>query len=96
MVVLNNLYGTTHNYYSSIPSDSTIINKLSNNKPLYSVWSYSGGRHAMVIYGMNIIGGYISIMDPEYGFASAVSNGTTYKYTSLYSGVSLSLSGYGA
>ncbi|MDF2945025.1 MAG: hypothetical protein K0S01_3883 [Herbinix sp.] len=50
----------------------------------------------MVIYGMNIIGGYISIMDPEYGFASAVSNGTTYKYTSLYSGVSLSLSGYGA
>lgn len=96
MVVLNSLYDTTYIYHSSVPSDSVIYNSISNKKPLYSSWSFTGGSHATVIYGINTTNGYIYVMDPEYGFESALFSGSTYTFTSLHSGVKLTLTGYGA
>lgn len=92
---LNNIYGTSYSYYGSTPSENVIYSNISSGKPLFSGWTYSSYGHACVIYGINIIGGYIYIMDPEYGFCSGSSNGSTYSFTSLYSGVTWSLIGYG-
>ena len=60
--------------------------------PILARFIYTGGAHAVVINGINITAGYISIMDPEFGFARAnysLTNG--YTYVSAYSGVILTI-----
>jgi hypothetical protein len=92
---MNSIYGTSYIYQQPAPPTSVITDSLFSGKLLFTSWSGTYG-HACVIYGINVIGGYIYIMDPEYGFASAVPYANTYIYTSLYSGGILSVTGYGA
>lgn len=84
-------YSMSYTYGSSKPSDSAILSNISNGYPIYGSFTWSNGRHAATIYGVNATSGYISVMDPEFGASSATYNGSTYTYVSSYSGVTLSL-----
>ena len=85
-------YGVSYTYKNQVPSDGIILNNICNGYPVQATFKWSNGYHDVVIYGINAIGGYIYIMDPEYGFC-----GTTYSassghtYVSGYSGVTLTL-----
>ncbi len=73
-------YGLIYVYQSTPPSENTILANIQSDYPLYGRWAHSGGYHATVIYGINVSGGYIYIMDPEIGFTSASVNSSG-KYT---------------
>lgn len=91
---LYGLYNIAYVYNGSVPSDSTIVSNLTWGHPLYSTWSWTSGSHACVISGINALSGYITVMDPESGFVSASTNGSTYTYISVHSAVRLTLYGY--
>ena len=95
LAALKNIYGVSYTYYSTVPSDNTILNSISSlRRPLYSRWSSSAGSHATVIDGINVIAGYITIMNPASGFMSASANGSSYTYISLNSGNTFTLYAY--
>ncbi|MGN0602335.1 MAG: papain-like cysteine protease family protein, partial [Oscillospiraceae bacterium] len=84
------LNGYTHN--ATAPADGVILNNMMNDYPIYGSFKHSGNKyHAVVIHGIDIINGYISIMDPEYGFCSASITSSGYRFVSGYSGVLLTL-----
>lgn len=80
-------YDLYYIYRYQVPSDNVISENIRDGFPVYSIWNGGGGRHAVCIYGINPISGYLYIMDPEYGFTSSVAN----KYVSGYSGITLTL-----
>ena len=84
-------YSMSYTYNYSTPSNSTLVANISNGYPIYGSFYWTGGRHAATIYGVNAVTGYISLMDPEYGVATAFSSGTTYMYVNSISNVTLSL-----
>lgn len=86
------IYSMSYTFGNYVPSDSVLVTNISNGYPIYGSFAYSGGYHATTIYGVNAITGYISVMDPTYGVATALRNGTTYTYVNSYSGFTLSLS----
>lgn len=53
------------------------------------------GAHATVICGINIIAGYITIMNPASGFQSVSSDGRIYSYISLTDNSKYELNSYG-
>lgn len=85
-------YGISYTYKNKVPSDGVIFKNIYNGYPVLATFKWSNGYHDVVIYGINNIGGYLYVMDPEYGFC-----GTTYtasvghRYVSGYSGVTLTL-----
>lgn len=84
-------YGLSYVYRNEAPSNNVILENIITGYPLYSSWVASGVRHAVCLYGINSAGGYVYIMDPEYGFTSAIDSGGTYTYVSGYSGTTLTL-----
>lgn len=65
-------YGMDYTYRDVTPTNNVLGKNLKNNYPVYSGWVTDGGsHHATCIYGINVVGGYIYIMDPEFGFTSA-------------------------
>lgn len=80
-------YDISYTYKNKIPSDSIILKNIRSGYPIYATFrSEKNTYHAVVIYGINITGGYIYIMDPEYGFigsGSSNSVGRTYVNASL-------------
>lgn len=89
--ILKGTYGLSYTYKAQAPSDGVMLKNIKSNYPISAAFKWSSGYHDVVIYGINVIGGYIYIMDPEYGFCSASATSSGYKYTSGYSGVQLSL-----
>lgn len=89
--VLGN-YDLTYSYKYEVPSDNVILENIVANYPIYGNFVVGLTTHAGVIYGTNVMSGYIYIMDPEFGFTSA-SKGTNgyYSYTSGYSGTTVTL-----
>lgn len=77
------------------PSDTRILTNIRAGYPVYSTWKWKNGSHATVIRGIKT-GNYIYVMDPEYGYNIANKSSNIYSYISGYSGVKLTLSGYGA
>ena len=73
-------YGQWYTYKNQVPSQNVIIANIQGGFPIYSSWTRTGVRHAVCIYGINAIGGYIYLMDPEFGFSSASSSGSSYEY----------------
>lgn len=85
-------YSLNYTYYYQIPSDSVIYRNINIGYPILARFITSSSAHAVVIYGINITGGYIFVMDPEYGFTRAnYSSANGYYYVSAYSGVTLTL-----
>lgn len=93
--ILKNGYNvSSYEVYNDVPSDGLILNNIKNDYPLYaSFTSSNGGSHAVVIHAINVIAGYIYIMDPEFGFTSYtyVSSTGKYQYVSTYSGATMTL-----
>ena len=89
---MQNNYSMSYTFGSYAPSNSVLVTNISNGYPVYgSFVSSSGGHHAVTIYGVNAVIGYISLMNPTYGVETGVYNGTTYVFVSSYSGNSFSL-----
>ena len=78
-------------YHSSWPSDSTINNNLGSGYPLVGILSVNGNTqstHAVVVSGCTTSIS-ILVMDPEFGFTTASRFGSSYVYSSGYSGARL-------
>lgn len=95
MTALKSKYNVSYTKIGgTAPSDSKIYNNISAGYPVYSTWKWTNGSHATVIRGIKT-GSYVFLMDPEYGYNVANKTSGVYSYTSGYSGVKLTLSGYG-
>ena len=85
-------YGIDYTYSNQVPSDGIIFDNIYNGYPVQATFEWSNGYHDVVIYGINTIGGYLYIMDPEFGFCEATYDlSAGYTYVSGYSGVTLTL-----
>lgn len=84
-------YFLLYRYKNEVPGDGVIGKNIINDYPILATFKWSDGYHLVVIYGINTISGYISIMDPEFGACSATISGSSYKYVSAYSGTTLTL-----
>ncbi len=65
-----NSYSLLYTYKYRIPTESVIVNNISNNYPIEGTFQHTTGYHNVVIYGINISSGYLYIMDPMTGFRS--------------------------
>lgn len=86
-----NSYGLNYSYRIRVPGDSVMYSNINRGYPMLAAFTSTSSAHAVVVYGINITGGYIVIMDPEFGSARAnysLSNG--YTYISDYAGTTLS------
>jgi len=81
---MNAQYGIPYTYGSSRPSDNAMLSNISAGYPVYGIFQCPSSLHAVTIYGIDPISGYISIKDPQFGSATGYSNGTTYTYYSSY------------
>lgn len=79
-------YGVNYTYENRFPSNSAILRNIKAGYPIKAGFKCSGTYHAVVVYGVNLIAGYISIMDPQVGYETAVQYSKGYKYVSSYSG----------
>lgn len=86
--ILSN-YNLEYSYREAIPSNNVIQENLMADYPIYSNFSTGTTGHATVIYAINTRGGYIYIMDPEFGFTSI--GPSSYSYVSGLSGATLTL-----
>ncbi len=86
---MRNRCSLSYTYRSSRPSDNAILSNITSGYPIYGSFyvSPTSYRHAGTIYGINVISGYISVMDPISGSVSAVTNGSTYSYYNADYGV---------
>lgn len=84
-------YFLLYRYKNEVPSDGVILKNINKDYPILATFKWSNGYHDVVIYGVNVIKGYISLMDPEFGFCSASLTSYGYRYVSGYSGVTLTL-----
>ena len=86
-----NSYGLSYTYHGRVPSDSVIYSNIYRGFPIMATFLCSTGGHCVVVYGINITGGYITLMDPVSGFTRAnYSSANGYTYYSAYSGMTLS------
>ncbi len=90
--ILLGKYQLLYVYKDQVLSDGVIIKNIKNDYPILATFNYPGGNHDVVIYGINITGGYIYVMDPEYGFCSVNITSSGYQYVSGYSGTHLTQS----
>lgn len=86
-------YDVEYRYNNKPPTQSVILSNIKANYPIYGCFVQSGTRsgHAVVIYGINVIGDYLSLMDPANGFTSATHNGSQYIFVSANTGVTYEL-----
>ncbi len=83
-------YEVYYSYKEQAPSDDDIMHNIINDYPIYGGWtgalpSGENKGHGTCIYGIDILGSYIYIMDPEIGFTSASFNGSAYSYAGALS-----------
>lgn len=81
--VVLSYYDLAYIFNTRIPSGSAMVSNLQRGFPMLGIFSVSESMaHAAVIYGVNIISGYIYVMDPMFGFTSAGAGSGTYSYVS--------------
>lgn len=88
-------YGVTYTFKDQIPSDNVILQNIKSGYPIYASFYVvePSARHGGVIYGVNVIAGYVYVMDPAFGSASLSydANKGTYTYISAKSGYTYEL-----
>jgi hypothetical protein len=91
--LMRSVYKLNYTYKAQAPSDNVILRNIKTDYPLYSVFQVDSATntHAATIYGVNVISGFIMVMDPEFGSVTANTNGYTYTYISEISGAKLTL-----
>lgn len=82
--LLKNKYNLDYTYKSEHLKSSVIYNNIVNGYPIAGIFIYTQNNqekgHVSTIYGVNIISGYIVVMDPSVGSVTAYGNGDD-KYT---------------
>lgn len=87
-------YLLLYTYKQQKPGDGVIGHNIQKDFPVFARFASSSGTyHAVVICGINIVSGYIKIMDPEFGFCSATVSKAGYQYVSANSGATLTFDG---
>lgn len=93
---LSGIYDVIYGYFAMSPTSSKIVSNLSAGYPMFGSFTYSDGRHAVVIYSINLTDGYIRVMDPQFGYQTCYLNSSgVYSYVSVASGVLLTADHYG-
>lgn len=87
---LNSYYGLSYSNINAAPSDSRIFENIYHGWPMYACFHNKYVSHAVVIYGVNAVSGYITVMDPYKpskltAYSASYQNTSTYGYTSPYS-----------
>ena len=79
---MNSKYSLSYNYYNGVRSDSILEASITSGYPIFGSFTQAvtDSRHAGVIYGINIISGYVSVKDPRY-----ITLNSTYSYSAYYS-----------
>jgi len=62
-------------------SDNAILDNIQGGYPIYGVLQNYSLQHACIIYGVNPVSGYITVMDPVFGYSTAYSSHNEYAYT---------------
>lgn len=87
---MNSQYKLGYAYKNQVPSNNAILKNIKNKYPIYGSFISKVSRHAVTIYGVNLISGYITVMNPSSGSMtikeangkySYVSSGNGYTYT---------------
>lgn len=65
---------------SQYPFDNVILKNIQAGFPLYGSFHWSNGFHAGTLYAINVIGGYLYVMDPMVGFVTATPASGTARY----------------
>ncbi len=77
-------YDLYYTYKNKVPSDSVMTKNIKNDYPILAgfVIDYGShtGRHAVVVYGIDTVKGYIYIMNPTNGFDTATATSDGYAY----------------
>lgn len=80
--MMKNEFGLSYSYKDSVPSDLVILNNIKKDYPvLISLRGKSGINHLCVTYGINVVSGYVTIMDPMFGFTTVYTKNNEYTYT---------------
>lgn len=94
--LMRKTYGLDYTYQYAVPSDNVIIENIRSGYPIFATFIQLAmpiqessdtpllrtSRHAVTLYGINPFSGYISLMDPLLGAASATLGDSNYLYTS--------------
>ena len=79
--VLNMFGVNNYTYGNRVPSSGVILNNIQSGYPIMANFQHSSGGHIVALYGINVTGGYLYVMDPYHGFCSttySASAGHTY------------------
>lgn len=89
--VLRSEYNLLYTFQNRVPGDGVIGHNIRTGFPICATFKspQSSMGHIVVICGINVISGYIKIMDPESGFVSSTISSSGYQYVSPYAGVTL-------
>lgn len=82
-----------YSYKSYVPNENVILKNIRYGWPIFMycfVPNNNGLGHDVVVYGINTIGGYIYLMDPEFGAATAQYSNGQYTYYSTSADKTLS------
>lgn len=90
---MNSQYNLNYTYHEYAPSDLVMLNNIQSGRPMYGSFFTTGAtRHGATVYGINLVSGYITVMDPAFGSATAYDGGQGfYSYLNPYSGMELGL-----
>ena len=91
--VLRNKYFLLYSHKEQKPGDGIIGHNIQKGYPVIGLFSSYVGAHAVVICGINIVSGYIKIMDPNFGFCSAIVSSAGYQYTNASTGITYTFGG---
>lgn len=90
---MNSVYQMGYTYHDYVPSNNIMTNNIQSGYPIYGsfIWTNgsSSGSHAVTVYGINVVSGYITVMDPEFGSATCYFGNQGYSYVSAFSGSTL-------
>lgn len=86
---MNSEYNMNYKYHNYKPSDNVMLTNIKNGYPIYGSFTWTNGRHAVTIYGINVLAGCIMIMDPKFGATTSYLSSNGYTYVSSYSGTTL-------
>lgn len=78
--VLRDTYNLNYTYLNSVPSDNIILENIQKGYPLYGSFGNDDISHAATVFGINVVSGYITIMDPMTGSHTVYSKNGTYSY----------------
>jgi hypothetical protein len=88
-------YDLEYSYVNKLLTDVIVLRNIKTDYPVYASFRYDENpnvAHAGTIYGVNVISGFMMVMDPSFGAATMTTkDGTTYSYICERNGKVLNL-----